>query len=207
MTDEFKTFEEYALCVQNAIKGIVHDDSMAGADKVQVIYATPSVAFGKFSQETVNGQKPGPLISFYLSEISMPSEMQLGGWKYLTVNNSYTMRAPIIARLKYHITINAIKEAQGNLLQSQLFMGMPFNRPYATKLNGQWVCMTVEGADIDDDVEISNDGDLVVKKELDLTVDRAYFYHPIQINESFIKKVNLHIYSADSSKSEIKDNF
>lgn len=207
MTDEFKTFEEYAEVVKSSLEALLHDDSMAKEDQVQVIYATYPVAFAKFSQATLNGQKPGPLVSFFLSGIEIDHSQQLGGWKRLNVSTGYSMRAPVIAKLTYRITINAIKESQGNLLQAQLFMGMPFNRPYATKLNGQWVTMTVEEADIDDDdVEIESDDDIQVKKELDLVVDRAYFEHPIQVNNNYIKEVNIHLYSVDSGKGEIDES-
>ena len=87
MEDKFETFEEYALTVKKALETITHDYNMGeGNDAVQVIYATPPVAFARYSQNTENGQKPGPLISFYLSGIEINPEEQLGGYKELLID-------------------------------------------------------------------------------------------------------------------------
>ena len=207
MVDEYTTFEEYGTVVKNSLEGILHDYNMSNEDKVQVIYATPPVAFAKFSQEMVNGQKPGPLVSFYLSDIDIDREQQMGGWKTLLTSSGYRMRAPVIAKLSYRVTINAIKESQADLLMSQLILSMPFHRPYATMLNGQWVTMTVEDFENNTETEVSSDSDKISKRSTTIVIDRAYFDHPIQVNNSYIKKINTHIYSVDSSLGDIDENY
>lgn len=201
MTDEFAVFEEYSLCVKKALENICHDYNMnTEEEKLQVIYATPPVAFARFSQTTINGEKPGPLISFYLSSIEIEQEDQLGGFKVLLWQKTYRMRAPVVARLTYKVTINAIKESQGDLLQSQIVMGMPFNRPYATKMNGQWVTMEARDFENESSVEIETDSDKISRRTGSILIHRAYFDYPIGVNERFIKSVNSHIYSIEKRK-------
>lgn len=197
MKDEYIEFEEYGKVVLDAIKNITHDYNMGdGPDKVQVIYATPPVAFAKFSQETQNGKKPGPLISFYLSSIEVNPEEQMGGYATLLINDGKTrIKAPVIAKLTYTVDINAIKESQADLLQSQIMLAMPFNHPYATTLNGQWVCIVSDNFENQTTIELETDKDKVSKRQLSITIKRAYLNHPFQTNDKFIKGLNLSIYS------------
>lgn len=200
MTDEFVTFEEYAKVVKNSIENVTHDYNMGSIDKVQVLYATPPVAFADFSQNTVNGQDPGPLISFYLSGIEINPAEQLGGFATLMLDKTYTIRAPIIAKLQYKVTINAIKESQADLLQAQIVMAMPFNRPYATKLNGQWVTLEAKDFENASSVEIETDKDKVSTRTGTIEIARAYFDYPIQVNNKYIQSVNSHIYSMEKKE-------
>lgn len=204
MKDEFVTFEEYALSVKQAIENITHDYNMGSEqDVVKVIYATPPVAFARYSQETVNGQDPGPLISFYLEGIEINPESQLGGFKSILLDKTYKIKAPIVAKLKYKVTINAIKESQADLLQAQLVMAMPFNRPYATKLNGQWVTMEAKDFENSSSIEIETDKDKLSTRTGSIEIDRAYFEYPVQINERFIKAVNSRIFSIEEKNLKV----
>lgn len=205
MTDEFLVFEEYATVVKNALENIVHDYNLGSIDQVGVVYATPPVAFADYIQETVNGQDPGPIVSFYLSGIEIEPSEQLGGFSTLLIEKTYKIRAPVVARLQYKITINALKESQADLLQSQIVMAMPFNRPYATKLNGQWVTLEAKDFENSSSVEIETDSDKVATRTGTITVHRAYFDYPIQVNTKFIKSINSHIYSSEKQKKVVRD--
>lgn len=204
MTNEFNTFEEYATVVKNAIENVTHDYNMGSIDKVDVIYATPPVAFAKYAEDTINGQDPGPLISFYLENIEIEQADQLNPWMRLMIDKTYKYRAPIIAKLSYKVTINAVKESQGDLLQSQLVMAMPFSRPYATKLNGQWVTLEAKYFENSSSIEIETDSDRVSTRTGSIIIDRAYFDYPIQVNNKFIQSVNSHIYSLEKQKKVVR---
>lgn len=197
MIEKFKEFEQYAKIVKDALENVTHDYSMGEEEKLSIIYATPPVAFAKYKQNTVNGQKPGPLISFYLSGVEIPQEEQLGGFCQVLLEKKYGYRAPIIAKLHYKITINAIKESQADLLQSQIIMAMPFNRPYATNINGQWATLEAKDFENESNVEIESDKDKVSTRTGTIEIARAYFDYPIQVNDKFIKGVNSHIYSIE----------
>lgn len=198
MTDEFVTFEEYAICVKRALENITHDYNMGEEqDRLTVLYATPPVAFAKYIQDTVNGQDPGPVISFYLSGIEIDPSEQLGGFGSVLIEKKYNYKAPVIAKLQYKVTINAIKESQADLIQSQIIMAMPFNRPYATNLNGQWVTMEAKDFENESSVEIESDKDKVSTRTGTIEIARAYFDYPVQVNDRFIKSINSHIYSAE----------
>lgn len=202
-TDIFKTFEDYSLVAKKSLENVLHDDNMVRENKPQVIYALPPVAFSQFIQNTQNGEKPGPLVSIYLASISVDNSVQLGGWKKLTYyKNNFTIRAPIIAELDYRIVINAVKESQADLLLSQIMLAMPFNRPYATMLNGQWVTMVSSNYENDQEPELT-EKDKIIKRECELKIERAYLDYPIQVNSSFIKEINAHVYSVDSQKGVI----
>lgn len=200
--ESFRDFEEYALVVKNSLENILHDYNMTEEDKVQVIYATPPVAFAAHIQNTQNGEKPGPLVSFYLSGIEIEPSEQLGGYKTLLIDKTYKFRAPIVARLNYKVQINAIQESQADLLQAQLVMSMPFNRPYATMLNGQWVTMEAKDFENISSVEIETDNDKVSIRTGVIVIDRAYFNYPIQVNNKFIKSINSHIFSIEKEKKK-----
>lgn len=204
MQDQFIVFEEYAKTVKDALENILHDYNMGEKDKVQIIYATPSVAFASFSQHTVNGEDPGPLVSFYLKNIEIDTSEQLGGFATVLLEKRYNYKAPIIAKLQYEVTINAIKESQGDLLQSQIVMAMPFNRPYATQLNGQWVTMEAKDFENASTIEIETDKDKTSKRTGIIEIHRAYFDYPIQINDRFIKSINSHIFSIEKVATSIQ---
>lgn len=200
MKDEFIVFEQYATLVKDALKNILHDYNMGEKDAVKVIYATPPVAFASFIQGAVNGEVPGPLVSFYLKGISIEPEAQLGGFKAVLLEKRYKYKAPIIAKLQYEVNINAIKESQADLLQAQIVMAMPFNRPYATNINGQWATLVAKDFENGSTVEIETDKDKVSKRTGIIEIDRAYFDYPIQVNERFIQGINSHIYSVEAIK-------
>lgn len=200
MYNEVKEFEDYALTVKQALESVLHDYDMGDEDKVNVIYATPPTAFAKFSQRTINGQDPGPLVSFYLSNIEINNSEQLGAYQILTIDGTYRMRAPIIAKLSYKVTINAIKESQGDLLQSQIVMAMPFNRPYATKMNGQWVTMEAIDFENESSIEIESDKDKTSTRTGTIVIHRAYFDYPIQVNERFIQGINTRIFTLEEKR-------
>lgn len=204
MQDQFIVFEEYAKIVKNALENILHDYNMGDKDKVQIIYATPPVAFASFSQNTVNGEDPGPLVSFYLKGIEIDTSEQLGGFASVLLEKKYKYKAPIIAKLNYEVTINAIKESQADLLQSQIVMAMPFNRPYATTLNGQWVTMEAKDFENASTIEIETDKDKVAKRTGNIEIPRAYFDYPIQINDRFINSINSHIFSIEKVATSIQ---
>jgi len=206
MVEEFSTFEDYALVLKKSLEKICHDDNMAKEDEVQIIYADPPVAFARFQQITQNGQKPGPLISFNLESIDIDNSDQLGGWKSFVSSSGTIVKAPVIAKLKYKATINAIKESQADLLSSQIMLAMPFNRPYATMLDGQWVTMISSDFASETNLEINDGEDKIVKRTCVIEIPRAYFNHPIQVNSNYIKKINAHIYSVDENLGVINEN-
>ena len=118
----------------------------------------------------------------------------------------YNYKAPIIAKLSYKVTINAIKESQADLIQSQIVMAMPFNRPYATTLNGQWVTMEAKEFENESSVEIESDKDKVSTRTGTIEIARAYFDYPIQVNDRFIKSINSHIYSVEKTLRKKEDD-
>lgn len=201
MTDEFNTFLEYATSVKNAIKNVTHDDNMAKDEKVQVLYGTTSMAFAKYKEKILNGEKNGPLITFYLSGCEIDKSAQMGGYKLLNRyfdKETYDLRAPVIVNLKYTVTINCIRESQADLLQSQLMLAMPFNRPYWSTLNGQFVTMVAEEPSNLSSVDVGNEKDKINRRQLIITIERAYIEYPINIKEAkFIEQIGVWLNSEE----------
>lgn len=207
MDNQFIVFEEYAKVVKQMLENVCRDDSMnVGNDAVQVVYATPPAAFSKWSIMTENGEKPGPLISFYLEGIDVEASEALNGWSKISIDGGKTFtRAPVVAHLRYKVTINAIKESQADLLQSQIMLASPFQHPYATKLNGQWVTMVSNSFANEASIELETDTDRVSKRTLSLEIQRAYIDYLPQITEHFIQEINNCIYSIEKLPTKKND--
>lgn len=191
MTEEFNTFEEYAKCVYEYLKIVSHDYQMASNDAVRVVYATAPIAYAKEQEHFANGSNVGPLITFYQSGIEVDHSSQMGAWKFLPVQRkegNYLLRAPIICKIKYTVTINALTELQADLLQAQIMQTSPFHRPYYTKLNGQFVLIESSEPTNTSSVEVGDNADKVSKREIILTIDRAYLNYDIkELNAGLIK--------------------
>ena len=200
MTEEFNTFEEYANCIYEYLKIVSHDYQMASNDAVRVVYATAPIAYAKEQEHFANGSNVGPLITFYQSGIDIDHSVQMGAWKYLTVKRkegNYRLRAPIICQIKYTVTINALTELQADMLQAQIMQTSPFHRPYYTKLNGQFVLIESSEPTNTSSVEVGENSDKISKREITLTIDRAYLNYDIkELNAGIIK------YNADSKYEE-----
>ena len=107
------------------------------------------------------------------------------------------MRAPIVAKLDYTVTLFCISESQGDLFTAQIMMGMPFNRPYATMLNGQWVTITASDPENLSSVEAGAETEKISKRQLKVTIDRAYLEYDMINIEHFVKGFCVHMYELD----------
>lgn len=183
MTEEFNTLEEYANCIQECLKNSTHDFQLALDTPITVIYATAPIAYAKEQEYFGNGGNIGPLITFYQSGIEVPPEEAMGGWKILPVqrkSGNYLLRAPIICRIKYTVTISALTEAQADMLCVQIMQACPFNRPYYTKLNGQFVTIVSDEFTNVGSVDVGENKDKISKREMNLTIKRAYLNYDIK---------------------------
>ena len=183
MTEEFNTLEEYANTIKESLENILHDYEMASDSKIKVLYATAPIAYAKEQEYFANGSNVGPLITFYQSGIEIKKEEQLGAFFMLPVQSkmgNYLLRAPLICNIKYNVTINALTELQADMICSQIMMATPFTRPYYTKLNGQFVLITSDEFTNSGSVEVGENKDKISKREMVLTIDRAYLNYDIQ---------------------------
>lgn len=183
MTEDFILFEEYAKCVQECLKNIVHDYQMAKDSEPLVIYATAPIAYAKAQEHFANGTNVGPLITFYQSGMEVDHNVQMGAWKVLPVERdegNYLYRAPIICKITYTVTINALTELEADMLQAQIMQATPFHRPYYTKFNGNFVL--IESTDYKNlsSVEAGENKDKVSRREITLVIDRAYINYDIR---------------------------
>ena len=183
MTSEYIQLEEYAKCVQKCLENVLYDHQMADDEKPRIVYATAPIAYAKMQEHFKNGSNVGPLITFYQSGIEVDHNVQMGAWKIMPVIRSegnYLFKAPIICRINYTVTINALTELQADLLQVQLMQATPFHRPYYTKFNGQFVL--IESTDFRNlgSVDVGENKDKIAQREISLFIDRAYLYYDIK---------------------------
>lgn len=183
MTEDFITLEEYAKCIQKCLTNVLHDYQLAKDEQPKIIYANAPVAYAKTQEYFKNGSNVGPLISFYQSGIEVDHSQQMGAWKVLPVQRdegNYLYRAPIICKINYTVTINALTELQADLLQVQLMQATPFHRPYYDKFNGQFVL--IESTDYRNlgTVDVGENKDKIAQREVILTIDRAYLNYDIK---------------------------
>ena len=183
MNSEYIQLEEYAKCVQKCLENILYDHQMADDEKPRVVYATAPIAYAKMQEHFKNGSNVGPLITFYQSGIEVDHNVQMGAWKIMPVirdEGNYLFKAPIICKINYTVTINALTELQADLLQVQLMQATPFHRPYYTKFNGQYVL--IESTDFRNlgSVDVGENKDKITQREVSLFIDRAYLYYDIK---------------------------
>lgn len=194
MTEDFNTLEEYANCIQECLTNVVHDYQMSDDMAPIVIYATAPIAYAKMQEHFANGNNIGPIITFYQSGIEIDNSVQMGAWKLMPVqrdSGNYLFKAPIICRIKYTVTINALTELQADMLQVQIMQATPFHRPYYTKFNGQFVLIESSEPRNLSSVEVGENKDKVSQRELTLTIDRAYIHYDIkELNAGIIRNTN-----------------
>lgn len=183
MTEDFITLEEYAKCIQKCLVNTLHDNQMAKDERPVVVYANAPIAYAKVQEHFKNGSNVGPLITFYQSGIEVDHSAQMGAWKNIPVvrkEGNYLYRAPIICKINYTVTINALTELQADLLQVQLMQATPFHRPYYDKFNGQFVL--IESTDYRNlgTVDVGENKDKIAQREVILTIDRAYINYDIK---------------------------
>lgn len=200
MENSFELFEDYSLCVKKALETTLSDNTMNDEDTLQVIYGTPPLSFAKYLQYTINGQKPGPLVTFYLSGIDVSKEQSMLGYNKMTIDNQYVISPPIICSLSYTVTINCINETQGDLLMAQALMTMPFMRPYYTMLDSQYVCMIADDPENLTTVESGDGVEKLARRQYKLTIQRAYLQYPIREIRKFIKEFNVYYNSIGGVK-------
>lgn len=191
MVNEFNALEEYANCIYECLKNITHDYLMAKDSEIRVMYATPSIAYAKWEEYFGNGSNIGPLITFYQSGIEVKDNETMGAWKYLPVvrdEGNYRLRAPVICNIKYTVTISALTETQADLITTQIMTMCPENRPYYTKLNGQFVLIKSSDPTNVGTVDAGENKDKVSQREITLEIERAYLNYDIkELNSGLIK--------------------
>jgi hypothetical protein len=190
----FKLFKDYAQGIIKGIEQICFLDRMSAEDSLKITYATPDLAMAKYISNIQNGQDPGPGISIYLSNIELAKEQTMNGYGTLNIADGaryVAMRSPQICTLVFKSTIICNNETEGDLLQAQLIMGMPFNHNYYFMVDGQYACCYTENPENASSIEPGNSTDKINRRTCDIRVPRAYLEYPLYEIKSYIKEFNL----------------
>lgn len=195
---QYKLFEDYSLGIKKAIENSVFLEHSRKEDKVDVVYATPPIAFAKFLHGIKNGQQPGANVNFYLEGIEYAQTENLLGFNR-TIHNGAYIRPPQIFRLTYKAYVFCNNEIDGDILVSQMLMGMPFNRPYVFTINNQYATVYASEPTNETVVEAGEGKDKISRRSVKITIHRAYLDYDIREISRFIKEFNLE-YSIEDAK-------
>lgn len=187
---QYSLFEEYSLGIKRGLEKTVCLEHNREEDKVDVVYATPPLAFAKYLHSLKNGTQPGPNVNFYLESIEYGQNENLLGFNKSMIGGAY-VKPPQVYKLTYKAFIFCNNETDGDILLSQILMNMPFNRPYVFKVNNQWATVYANNPANETVVEAGDGKDKVSRRSVSITVHRAYLDYPIVEIRRFIKEFNL----------------
>jgi hypothetical protein len=187
-------FTDYAKGVMQGLEELCFLDDMAERDKVMVFYATPTMAFAKVVANIQNGEDAGSNISIYLKSIEYNKEQTMNGYgtlHYSTDNSTVIMRAPQIYQLNFQATILCNTETEGDILQAQILMGMPFNHNYYFMIDNQYACCYAQDPENASSVEAGTGNDKFSRRTVTIIVPRAYLEYPIRELKGMVKEFNI----------------
>lgn len=192
---EFDLFVEYGRMIKRFLQSNVYLTRFPEDQNVQVVYAAPPIAFAKYIVPVINGSNLNPTVSFNISGMEYAQNENLLGFVKETkrVNGKQQkMYAPLVYKLTYKATIMVANEFDADIIQYQIVSSAPFNRPYATKIDGQWATLYVAGMYNDTSIDVGEGKDKVIRRSVDLVIPRAYLPmgYP-EINNKQIEEINL----------------
>ena len=187
---QYNLFEEYSLGIKRAIEKNVMLENAREGDKVDVVYATPPVAFAKYLHAVKNSQQPGPNVNFYLENITYGQNENLLGFNKTLFKNTY-IRPPQVYKISYKAVVYCNNETDGDIIMSQILMAMPFNRPYVFTINNQYATVYASDPANETVVEAGEGKDKISRRSVIINIHRAYLEYPIREVRSIIKEFNL----------------
>lgn len=187
---QYKLFEEYSLGIKKALEQTVYLAHSREEDKVDVVYATPPVAFAKYLHTVKNGQQPGANVNFFLEGLEYGTNENLLGFNKLLVNGAY-IRPPQIYKLTYKAYVFCNNESDGDMIISQILMGMPFNRPYVFIINNQYATVVAKDPQNETVAEAGEGKDKISRRSVNIIIQRAYLDYEIKEVSRFIKEFNI----------------
>ena len=191
MIEQENELTQYALVIKQALENILNDTTVSEESRISVLYATPSIAYAKEKANIENGEKAGPLVSFYMKEMEEADGEQMLGFAIQNLSTMYTIRTPIIYRLHYSVRISALNEIEADNLQRKLILSLRSNHEYSVKAeignSVQWVCMSCKNPTNESSVEPGESAERISARTLEIVIRRAYIQPDCyEIQEDFL---------------------
>lgn len=192
---EFDLFVEYGRMIKKFLLKSVYLTRFPEDQNIQIVYAAPPIAFAKFIVPVINGANLNPTVSFNMTGMEYGQTENLNGFikevRYVQGKQQKTY-APLVYKLSYKATIMVANEFDADNIQYQIVSSAPFNRPYATKIDGQWATLYVAGMYNDTSIDVGEAKDKVIRRSVDLVIPRAYLPMGFpEINDKQIEEINL----------------
>jgi len=182
-------FLPYSIEIKKFLSAKLYLSSYPVDNNVQVYYTTPSRAFAKFIQPVINGGNLDPTITFTLQTLQTAPGQTPGGYfkKYKKHEGSddvwETLRHPLPYELVYRVTVWTTRQSDMDILLYQAMAAAPFNRKYATKVEGQWAEFEVKNPSRESNMDPGEGQDVSVRYGFDIIVPRAYL--PLDYEEYY----------------------
>lgn len=184
-------FRDYSEIVLRFLKETLIEKNAEGKDEGIVGYATPQLAYVKYLYEIKNGSVNFPLFSFYLKNIELTQNQQMGRFSSIKTyegKNCIDMISPLIYSLYYEVHIGVNLESQGDYYQAKLLLAAPQNRNYWAMLEGQYVCLETSNPQNLTTIETPDSTEKISRRSVDLKINRAYLNYPVK--ESDVNQIN-----------------
>ncbi|MFW6281244.1 MAG: hypothetical protein ACOC1O_00405 [bacterium] len=172
-------FYNYHKAVKAFLKNSLYLSKYTPNLNVSVYYTTPPVAFAKFVVPLINGSNMNPTVSFNLSSSPRAQGQTPGGYTdtYLKTDDPYTfekIKHPLVYELTYRVTIWTTRQSDMDILLYQAQTAAPFNRKYATVVDGQWCNIEVMEPQRESSLDPGEAQDVSFRYGFDIRIPRAY---------------------------------
>jgi hypothetical protein len=192
---EYTLFLAYTDEIKKFLVNNVYLKKYPKDENVQVFFATPPMAFAKFLVPVINGANLNPTVSFYLSNIEYVKEQNLNGFTKLPVrqDKKFIYESPfLIYQLTYKINILTTIEREADIIETQILLKTPFNRPHPFKIfNNQWGTIYSQNTSNDTELAPGEAKDKIISRSLDLVIPRSYFPKACEIFDGIIEEISV----------------
>lgn len=182
-------FLPYSMEIKKFLARKLYLSAYPENENVQVFYTTTSRAFAKFIQPVINGGNLDPTVTFILQTHQPAAQQTPGGYfkiyKKNNVNDEIweTLKHPLPYELTYRVTMWTPRQSDMDILTYQAMTAAPFNRKYATKVDGQWAELEVKNISNESQIDAGEAQDVSVRLGFDIIVPRAYL--PLDYEEYY----------------------
>lgn len=176
---EYFLFRNYSVAVKQWLIKNCHLSNYSEEENITVTYTTPERAWSKYIYPVVNGATLSPNINFRLSGIEYAEGENILGFVRDNVNiegaNKIKMlKAPLIYRLTYSVTIYTRIQPEMDVLLYQILSKAHKNAKAVLQVDGQWAELKAENPRDETNLEPGETKDLVNRSGIDITISRAY---------------------------------
>lgn len=182
-------FKEQSIAVKKFLQDKLWLSRYPEELNVSVFYSTPERAFAKLIAPTINGQQLYPTVSVVLSGMEMAPNQTPGGYfkKYISSESDPNVfeeqHHPLVYQLTFRVTVWSAMQSDMDIMMYQAMTAAPFNRKYATAVDGQWMEIETKTPQSESVLDPGEARDVSFRYGFDIVVPRAYL--PLNYEERY----------------------